>query len=548
MGPAMNAGPIVNPGPSSQSPIQIPDPNPSSQSESALYPIPIRLSLPLPLQQIAQMPRPALLLTALLLSACSKTPDAGITSGGAAASESGPDAVLLRFPRGGGTARAYRWLRDSTVWSSSQRVPSVTDALAFDAQQGIIVVLDAARIPVRIDLRVGRVNPATTERLRALASADGYAVFGVAPTGEIVRLTSSATWRFRPPTPVRTLQPLPDGALLILSDDRDGRVTIRRLQPPETKITDSTTIAGADLVIPTAVGDRIYFATGDHLEGLRTRDLERSLTVTFNDAVRAVAPTPSGDRLFVAVRNSATLYVVDRYDAAVRGRITLPGAPAALRMDPDGQYLLAQSAGGDSAYVIAIGTNRVIATVATAWRPDLPLIAPDGGLALADGEAVVIVDAETQRERARLLTGASDLWALVRWNGFRPRSSTLDEPVKFEDAYADAAPDSLATEPSVDVIPEPVTAVLNPVPPAAARAESKSHGWMLSFAAVLSESRARSMAAAVRVDGSTARVQATERDGTTVYRVVAGPFPTREAAEESGRRSGLPYWVFEANP
>ena len=121
--------------------------------------------------------------------------------------------------------------------------------------------------------------------------------------------------------------------------------------------------------------------------------------------------------------------------------------------------------------------------------------------------------------------------------------------MKFEDAYADSTYiDSLATEPLADVIPAPVAAALNPVPPAAARTESKSHGWMLSFAAVLSESRARSMAAAVRVDGSTARVQATERDGTTVYRVVAGPFPTREAAEDSGRRSGLPYWVFEANP
>lgn len=495
------------------------------------------------------MHRPALLAVALLLSACAKTPDAGISSGGPTVSASGPDAVLLRFPRGGGTARAYRWLRDSTVWSSAQRVPAVSDALAFDAQQGILVVLDAARIPVRVDLRVGRVTPATTERLRAIASASGDAVFGVAPTGEIVRLTSSATWRFRPPTPVRTLQPLPDGALLILSDDPDGRVTIRRLQPPETTFTDSTTISGADLVIPTAVGDRIYFAAGDHLEGLRTRDLERSLTVTFNDAVRAVAPTPSGDRLFVAVRNSAMLYVVDRYDAAVRDRITLPGAPAALRMDPDGQYLLAQSARGDSAYVVAIGTHRVIATVATAWRPDLPLIAPDGGLALADGDALVIVDAETRRERARLLTGANDVWALVRWNGFRPRSATLDEPVKFEDAYADSASaDSLAAEPTADAIPEPVAAALNPVPPAAARVEARGSGWMLSFAAVLSESRARSMAAAVRVEGSAARVQASERDGTTVYRVVAGPFPTREAAEEAGRRSGIPYWVFEANP
>jgi cell division septation protein DedD len=495
------------------------------------------------------MRRPALLLTVLLLSACAKTPDAGISSGGESVIASGPDAVLLRFPRGGGTARAYRWLRDSAVWSSSQRVPAVIDALAFDAPQGILVVLDAARLPVRVDLRVGRVTPATTERLRALASANGYAVFGVAPTGEIVRLTSSATWRFRPPTPVRTLQPLPDGALLILSDDSDGRVTIRRLQPPETKFTDSTTITGADLVIPTAVGDRIYFAAGDHLEGLRTRDLERSLTVTFSDAVLAVAPTPSGDRLYVAVRNSATLYVVDRYDAAVRNKVTLPGPPAALRMDPDGQYLLAQSASGDSAYVVAIGTHRVIATLATAWRPDLPLIAPDGAIALADGEALVIVDAETQRERARLLTGANDVWVLVRWNGFRPRSSTLDEPVKFEDAYADsAAVDSLAIDPVEAAIPEPVAAALNPVPPPAARAESKNLGWMLSFAAVLSESRARSMAAAVRVDGSTARVQSSERDGTTVYRVVAGPFPSKEAAEEAGRRSGIPYWVFEANP
>jgi cell division septation protein DedD len=161
----------------------------------------------------------------------------------------------------------------------------------------------------------------------------------------------------------------------------------------------------------------------------------------------------------------------------------------------------------------------------------------------------VIVDAETKRERSRLLTGANDVWTLVRWNGFRPRSAALDEPVKFEDAYADSVGvDSLAAEPVVDVLPAPVAAALNPVPPAAARAESRTHGWMLSFAAVLSESRARAMAAAVRVDGSTARVQTSERDGTVVYRVVAGPFATREAAEEAGRRSGIPYWVFEASP
>lgn len=491
------------------------------------------------------MRRLALALTIVVAAACAKAPDAGAPDGGSATGAfAGPDAIVLRFPRLGGTARAYRWWRDSSIWTSTQRVPAVTDAVAFDASQGILVMIDAARVPLRVDLRVGRVTPATSERLRAIASADGYAVFGVAPTGEIVRLTSSGAWRFRPPAPVRTLLPLPDGALLILSDNPDGRVTIRQVRPPETKVGDSTTIAGADLVIPTVVGDRIYFATGDRLEGLRTRDLEPSLSVTFSEAIRAVEPTPSGDRLFVAVKNSRTLYVVDRYESAVRDKIELPSAPIALRMDPDGQYLLARTEGGDSAHVIAMGTQRAIGTVATAWRPDLPMIAPDGGLALAIGEDLVVLDADTKRERARISKGAADVWAMVRWNGFRPRASSLDEPVRFEDAYADsAAADTVAPVGDGSTTPAP-----SPVPPADAHAEPKSRGWMLSFAAVLSESRARAMAAAVRVEGSNARVQTSERDGATVYRVVAGPFASRDAAEEAGRRSGIPYWVFEATP
>ena len=497
-------------------------------------------------RSISRVRRLALALT-IVLAACGRSPDAGSTAGGATANPAGPDAVLLRFPRLGGTARAYRWWSDSAVWTSTQRAPAIGDAIAFDAQQGILVMFDAARVPVRIDLRVGRVTPATAERLRAVASADGFGVFGVAPTGDVVRLTSSGVWRFKPPAPVRALLPLPDGALLILSDAAGGRVTIRKVRPPQTAISDSVTIAGADLLIPTAVGDRVYFAAGDHVEGLRTRDLTRSLSISFSSTVRAVEPTPSGDRLFVAVQDSPTLFVVDRYDSAVRDRIALPDAPIALRMDPDGQYLLARSASGDSAHVVAIGTHRAIGTVATAWRADLPFIAPDGGLALARDEALVIVDAETKRERARIPNGAADVWALVRWNGFRPRSASLDEPVKFVDEFADSlSADTVALNPTEEAL-APVV-VPSPVPSAEARGELKERGWMLSFAAALSESRARSMAAAMRVEGATPRVQVSQRDGTTVYRVVAGPFGTREAADAAGRRIGLPYWVFEVAP
>lgn len=492
------------------------------------------------------MLRLALLLT-IVLAACGRSPDIGPIAGGSASGAAGPDAILLRLSRFGGTVRAYRWWSDSAVWTSAQRAPATGGVIAFDARQGVLVVFDAARLPVRVELRVGRVTPAGSERLRAVASADGVGIYGVAATGEVVRLTSGGVWRFKPPAPVRALLPLPDGTLLLVSDTPDGRVTIRKLQPPQTRASDSTTIAGADLLIPTAVGDRVYFATGSHLEGLRTRDLQRSLSISFSANVRAVEVTPSGDRLFVAVEGSPTLSVVDRYDAAVRDRIALPDAPIALRMDSDGQYLLAQSSAGDSAHVIAIGTQRAIGTVATAWRADLPFIAPDGGLALAERDALVIIDAETKRERARVPNGATDTWALVRWNGFRPRSASLDEPVRFVDEFADSlAADSLAAD-ALFESPEPFPAP-SPPPSSGARGEPRDQGWMLSFGAVLSESRARSIAAAMRVDGATPRVQTSERAGTSVYRVVAGPYATRAAAEEAGRRSGLPYWVFEVAP
>jgi hypothetical protein len=30
-----------------------------------------------------------------------------------------------------------------------------------------------------------------------------------------------------------------------------------------------------------------------------------------------------------------------------------------------------------------------------------------------------------------------------------------------------------------------------------------------------------------------------------MYRVVLGPYPTREAAEAIGRKLGMPYWIFQ---
>ncbi|RFC41544.1 MAG: Cell division protein DedD (protein involved in septation), partial [Verrucomicrobia bacterium] len=87
--------------------------------------------------------------------------------------------------------------------------------------------------------------------------------------------------------------------------------------------------------------------------------------------------------------------------------------------------------------------------------------------------------------------------------------------------------------------PKPVA----PLPPTAGQI-----GWTLSFAALLNEQRAITMATSIRVDGKPVRVVPGTRDGTTIFRIVAGPFDTHDDAEKAGKRTGLPYWVYAGAP
>jgi cell division protein FtsN len=70
----------------------------------------------------------------------------------------------------------------------------------------------------------------------------------------------------------------------------------------------------------------------------------------------------------------------------------------------------------------------------------------------------------------------------------------------------------------------------------------------VSFATLLDESRARSFADSIVVNGRRARMVMGSRDGISVYRVLLGPFDSREQAERAGMQSRLSYWVFEGAP
>jgi cell division protein FtsN len=82
----------------------------------------------------------------------------------------------------------------------------------------------------------------------------------------------------------------------------------------------------------------------------------------------------------------------------------------------------------------------------------------------------------------------------------------------------------------------------------AAQAPAAPRGWIVSFAAYVSEPPARTRAAAITVEGQRARVVTGQTNGTTVYRVILGPYPTKADAERVGRESHESFWVYEGNP
>ena len=434
---------------------------------------------------------------------------------------------------------------DTVVWTAPGS-PAPERVLSFDDEAGTVLFEDAKGAPARIDFRQGNAGAVTKTKLSAIASVDGSNVYGVAPDGFIERYGPSGPWRWKPRMPAHDIVPQPDGTLLVLAPRRDSTV-VWRLRPPLARIVDSVTVARVSRTLPTLVGDRLYLGSGHELTGLRPKTMKRATRIHFDGEVDNIEATPSGDRVFVVLKDASSVQVVDRYRDAISGHIDLAHQASELRIDPLGRYLLVRPEALDSVIVIALGTNRVIGTVATEWRPDLPYVGPDGGILLAQGPDVVIADAETLLNTARVRGGAADFWYPFRWTGFRPRDARLDKPVEFGNGDSTKrAADSTRSPDSTRAATPPAP----PVAPAPPRdtAPRRGQGFTVSFAALMAPDKARDLAGTIHVGSETARVVTSVRDGATIYRVVLGPYPTKEEAERVGRDSKLSFWVYEGGP
>ena len=501
-----------------------------------------------------------LIVTALVLLACGVAggcADRSSRPSGADVSPSipsGPDPIVLRVSRSGGVMSATRYPDlDSTLWRSSSRVPALDRVIGFGAEDGYLAAVDTSGAPVRIDIRLGTVTTSRTDDVAVASSADGGAIYALTTDGEITRYTpSGGDWRFTPALPAHALYAQTDGSLIV-AGARGDRAIVWRVRPPGQEVTDSLSfdIGGDEATLRKslgatagAVGDRVFFGGNEAVVAVRTRDLAKALEVDIGDPVTAIAATPSGDRLFVAIEHQQLLRVVDRFEEGVKGKITLPGVPRALRMDPLGRVLLARG-GADSVYVISLGSDATIGVVRSEWRGDLPLVLPDGAIATTRGDDVVFAHPSTLADMRTVKGGAGQFWYTLRWNGFRPRAAGLDQPVQFRTS---APRDSVDYADSAAARDNARGNTRDAGRDTARRDTAATSAFTVSFAAVLEEKQARQVASRIRVDGETPRITTSDRAGKTLYRVVLGPYLTRADAERVGKSSGQSFWIFEGAP
>ncbi|MFL5496378.1 MAG: SPOR domain-containing protein [Gemmatimonadales bacterium] len=445
----------------------------------------------------------------LLGTACER--ETKLSLGNLPATTRGPaPSSALRIPSGGGIARLYRVPSlEPSSWATDEKLPPMERPIGADAEQGLVYVLDGKQNVVALDLETRRVRTSLEQVRYATVGPDG-ALYAVDTGSTVTQLVRRSPVRFRSKlqgTPAELHGTMSGAILARLTGPAPVLETLGSDQPPT-----STTLASGPLAT-SLYGDLVAVAADTAVVVYAPQGKTRPLSLPVSGHARAALFSPSGHRIYVA-QEQHRLLMFDRFSGAALGSIDLPGGARALRGDQYGQWLMVRPDSGDSAWVIDIGRGRHTATVATKWAADLPAIAAPNTLLARQGHDVIARDLGKSGlpETGKVADAADDSWMVIGW---RPAQDV--ETVVVSDSSAIAAADSEAAAPSVYL---QVSSSQNP-----------------SWANELSER--------LKAAGLPASVLPPKRSDEA-FRVVLGPYASRDQAEETGRKIGMPSFVVTA--
>ncbi len=432
---------------------------------------------------------------------------------GLSAASTTPPSSLLRLPAAGGAAELYR---PATMapwgWKSDASLPPLRRVVGPDLDLGLVYLLGTRNELVALDLLSARPRPVLASGIRDIAMGPDRTVYAVDDSLRVTQFVRRNPVRFssRLPARPRDLFGTRNAGLLTVSAGAANALTLLYPEDPPTR-----TLLPTGDVASTYWGDLLAVAADSAVLLADPEDTTATMSIPVSGHARAVLFSPSGHRFYVARRTGSVL-VYSRFTRERVAQIDLPGSAGALRADPYGRWLMVHPAAADSLWLVDMATNRFMGSFAAEWGADLPTITNQQLLLVRDGRDVVAWDLAQGDfpERGRVRGGAADLWLPLAWT---PETGTASALVE--------APVPEAVEPDAATAGPRSTVYLQV-------SSSQNQSWAAELARQLSQ------------QGLPASVL-DPRAGEDGYRVVLGPYPSREAAESTGRRLGRPFFVYQ---
>lgn len=427
-------------------------------------------------------------------------------------------ASLLRFPSAGGPVQSYRPDSLAAAGWTTYPVPPIRRVLGADLDERLLWALDARDSLLAIDLETRTARRRLGHVVEGTVGPDG-SLYLADRSGRIVRMARRKATAFHDSLPAQVQ------SLFAAINDQ----VVAVIGPPLRLITANldqvvhSTALPAGNVAATPWGDLVGVAgdSGVTLYEIGAPREERSLPV---EHARRITFSPSGHRLFVS-QEEDRVRVFDRFTLREMPAIDLPGQPREFRVDASGRWLLVHREAGDSVWVVDLATNHLAASVLADWNPDLPLVAGPSTLVVRQGEDVVALDLRQLpvRETGRLREGGRDLWLAVSW------------------VPPERLPAALAAADSARVVQDSALAT------GVAPSPSDSSQVYLQISRTQNPDWANLLVKQLLADGFPALVldPVEPEDG---YRVVVGPYQSRESADSIGRALGRAYFILRLPP
>jgi hypothetical protein len=253
-----------------------------------------------------------------------------------------------------------------------------------------------------------------------------------------------------------------------------------------------------------AWGDAALVATDSGLALLDPADPDERDFVPMDPAPVDADFSASGHRIHV-IRRDSVLANIDRFSWETAGTLELGEVPRFWRTDPWGRYLLLKRDADAPIRVVDAVSLTPIDSIEGDWDEQLPQAAPDGSILIRLGARLAAWMPGADGPVADIEAPPSAVWLLASWDAGWTMETVVDE--------GEPEPTAPGQELFVQV------------------STTTNADW------------AADLAANLRRAGMPASVLGPEQP-LDPYRVVLGPYGTRDEAEATGRELRLPFWIF----